>query len=368
LDAAAAPRVDLDFQGVVREYRLSSPDHGRGLAIHVGRDGSSGVLLADPSVSAKHAEIVFVNGRYSIKDSGSTNGAWVNGVRLQAHEQRMLKDGDRLKIGRYEMTVRLPYELRLRKLETAMAQAVSYNEVFQVLNEQGFGDAASKAKAILLLPVSVNERMEQLRGAIPHDGGLLIKLEAFLLRHEIVRVRSLYFPKLTPSSAWTPVRGWPLARPGPFVRRSVRPPAPDERRGLSSLGRSDREARALPPGLPIGGRIHAGRFSQNLRFEGPGRASLLRGLALKEDQKQDLKYRGVTPDLLLERPWRKFQVSPLLDTALEPFHGAIGGRLNWEAMETECRPPSPTKPTSPPRRAARERGQSSTTNTRPSSR
>ncbi|HEX5038224.1 MAG TPA: hypothetical protein VFX30_13790, partial [bacterium] len=39
LDEAAAPRVELDFQGVVREFRLSSPDHGRGLAIHVGRDG-----------------------------------------------------------------------------------------------------------------------------------------------------------------------------------------------------------------------------------------------------------------------------------------------------------------------------------------
>ncbi|HEX5037158.1 MAG TPA: T3SS effector HopA1 family protein, partial [bacterium] len=207
--------------------------------------------------------------------------------------------------------------------------------VFQVLNEQGFGDAASKAKSILLLPVSVNERLEQLRGAIPHDGGLLIKLEAFLLRGEIVRLRSLYFPHLTPPQALdTGTRlAASLAQARTFADLSDRLLRTNEeafRPWIEAIAKLER--------YRLGYKLEEGFaldvFPKTFGLYDQVARLFFEGLALKEDQKQDLKYRGVTPDLLLERPWRKFQVSPLLDAALEPFHGAIGGRLNWEAMET----------------------------------
>jgi hypothetical protein len=47
----------------------------------------------------------------------------------------------------------------------------------------------------------------------------------------------------------------------------------------------------------------------------------------------DLHWRGVTPDLLMDRPWRSRTVAPLLGNALEAFRGIISERLSLDAME-----------------------------------
>jgi hypothetical protein len=45
----------------------------------IGREGSSGVILPDPSVSARHATISRSGGVWLLRDVGSTNGTLVNG-------------------------------------------------------------------------------------------------------------------------------------------------------------------------------------------------------------------------------------------------------------------------------------------------
>jgi pSer/pThr/pTyr-binding forkhead associated (FHA) protein len=48
--------------------------------ITIGRDTSNAISLSqDTSVSRKHAEIIYENGQYILRDSGSTNGIFVNG-------------------------------------------------------------------------------------------------------------------------------------------------------------------------------------------------------------------------------------------------------------------------------------------------
>jgi ABC-type multidrug transport system ATPase subunit len=61
------------------------------------------VVVAHPIVSKKHAEIVKQNGKILIVDLGSTNGTFVNGIRIKRHE---LQELDRVVIGPSELHFR----------------------------------------------------------------------------------------------------------------------------------------------------------------------------------------------------------------------------------------------------------------------
>ncbi|KAA0233935.1 FHA domain-containing protein [bacterium] len=64
----------------------------------IGRDPSSGILLADPSVSGHHATIQRTTGGWKLTDAGSTNGTFVNG---QAIDRRgvLLREGELIAFG-----------------------------------------------------------------------------------------------------------------------------------------------------------------------------------------------------------------------------------------------------------------------------
>jgi diguanylate cyclase (GGDEF)-like protein len=65
--------------------------------IDVGRGSAAGLILDADSVSRKHARIERFGGGHKIVDMGSTNGTYVNGVKVKEH---ILKDGDRIGIGK----------------------------------------------------------------------------------------------------------------------------------------------------------------------------------------------------------------------------------------------------------------------------
>jgi predicted component of type VI protein secretion system len=62
----------------------------------VGRLPGSILQIDDASVSSNHAEIHFEDNHFFIRDSGSTNGTFVNGVKT---ETAMLNHGDELRFG-----------------------------------------------------------------------------------------------------------------------------------------------------------------------------------------------------------------------------------------------------------------------------
>jgi two-component system, cell cycle response regulator len=81
---------------------LSGPRLGHRLvlgdaAVDVGRGSAAGLILDADSVSRKHARIERFGGGHKIVDCGSTNGTYVNGVRVK---EQLLKDGDRIGIGK----------------------------------------------------------------------------------------------------------------------------------------------------------------------------------------------------------------------------------------------------------------------------
>jgi hypothetical protein len=68
----------------------------------IGRHHSCDVVLCDPSVSRRHARLVFRDGSWVLQDLASTNGTAVNGVRVGRCE---LRPGDHLALGDEQLKV-----------------------------------------------------------------------------------------------------------------------------------------------------------------------------------------------------------------------------------------------------------------------
>jgi pSer/pThr/pTyr-binding forkhead associated (FHA) protein len=73
--------------------------------ISIGRDPSSRVQLPDASVSLRHALLRPSSNGYVVVDENSTNGTFLNSVRLMSGASKLLADGDKLQIGRARLRV-----------------------------------------------------------------------------------------------------------------------------------------------------------------------------------------------------------------------------------------------------------------------
>jgi len=62
----------------------------------VGRIPENMLQIEDASVSSRHAEILFENNAWFIRDIGSTNGTFLNGAKI---EHALLNHGDELRFG-----------------------------------------------------------------------------------------------------------------------------------------------------------------------------------------------------------------------------------------------------------------------------
>jgi pSer/pThr/pTyr-binding forkhead associated (FHA) protein len=54
---------------------------------------------AQSGVSRRHAAILIYQDMHLLQDLGSTNGTWLNAVRLPPHSSHMLKSGDMIQLG-----------------------------------------------------------------------------------------------------------------------------------------------------------------------------------------------------------------------------------------------------------------------------
>jgi pSer/pThr/pTyr-binding forkhead associated (FHA) protein len=53
----------------------------------------------EAGVSRRHLQITYRNGGVYAADLGSSNGTWLNGIRVFAHSERLLRSGDELRLG-----------------------------------------------------------------------------------------------------------------------------------------------------------------------------------------------------------------------------------------------------------------------------
>jgi Protein of unknown function (DUF3662)/FHA domain len=80
---------------------------GSGGAV-LGRSRDCDIVVADPNVSRRHAEVRPSGGSWIVRDLGSTNGVKVNGRRLDPARPQSLKPGDVLELG----TSRITFDLK----------------------------------------------------------------------------------------------------------------------------------------------------------------------------------------------------------------------------------------------------------------
>ena len=67
--------------------------------LSIGRNPENLLQLELPTISGKHARIVYEGGSYFLEDHGSTNGTYLNGSKIK---RQQLKDGDRIRIDSIE--------------------------------------------------------------------------------------------------------------------------------------------------------------------------------------------------------------------------------------------------------------------------
>jgi len=72
----------------------------------VGRAETAAVPILDPQVSRNHATLTITASEARVEDGGSSNGTFVNGVRVPAGGS-VLKTGDKLRFGAVEFTIEL---------------------------------------------------------------------------------------------------------------------------------------------------------------------------------------------------------------------------------------------------------------------
>lgn len=68
--------------------------------VSIGRNPGNTIRVNNPSISRKHAKIVYDTGRITLYDLNSSNGSYVNGNRVQ---NQVLEDGDRIRTGEFPL-------------------------------------------------------------------------------------------------------------------------------------------------------------------------------------------------------------------------------------------------------------------------
>jgi hypothetical protein len=89
-------RLTLQLENrVLREYAI-------GTLATIGRVADNTIVIDSPAVSSHHASVVNDGGFFAVEDLQSTNGTFVNGVRVS---RRILKDGDVLQVGDHRLVL-----------------------------------------------------------------------------------------------------------------------------------------------------------------------------------------------------------------------------------------------------------------------
>ncbi len=79
-------------------------------SFYIGRINGNDMIMPDYAISKRHAIIDIEDGKYYLRDAGSTNGTKINGSRM-AKKRVLLKDKDVVGFARYEFTFLYPKSL-----------------------------------------------------------------------------------------------------------------------------------------------------------------------------------------------------------------------------------------------------------------
>ncbi len=147
---------------VVRD-KNGEHDHFIEGTVTLGRHPRSAICLHDPLVSKKHAIIHKIGGQYLYEDLGSSNGSFLDGVRIYKHK---LQDGDVVTLGKVTLTFYVESE------EEKLAKLVNISRVSE---SSTFHDRIEVSSVEEFLP----------EDAVTDLGQLRVDYEKLRLGHEL---------------------------------------------------------------------------------------------------------------------------------------------------------------------------------------
>jgi diguanylate cyclase (GGDEF)-like protein len=162
----------------------------------IGRGREADISLADTGLSRRHCEITREEGRYLIRDLGSTNGTVVNGRRVQVWPLRV---GDRVQLG---PNVVLQFALfdeteetlarRLYEASTRDALTGAFNRRFLLERLDAEISYAHRHASPLTLLVIDLDHFKQVNDRHGHEGGDAVLREFSALVMSMIRVEDVF--------------------------------------------------------------------------------------------------------------------------------------------------------------------------------
>ena len=108
----------------------------------IGRDERAGIVIESRAVSLRHCTVAAVPGGVRLQDLGSTNGTFVNGIRVA---EAVLKNGDRLRIGDVEFVVDcdtpVGFSTAVRHVEKQFASGKGFHTLLNEIAAESRKDA-----------------------------------------------------------------------------------------------------------------------------------------------------------------------------------------------------------------------------------
>lgn len=112
----------------------------------IGRGAGSDVRLPDSSVSVRHASLRAQGSEFVVVDEGSTNGTFVGSVAVAARTSRIVRSGDRLRLGRVWLELRVEHAPVTRDVAAA-TRDIALALVARALDSRG-ADRTMKVQVV----------------------------------------------------------------------------------------------------------------------------------------------------------------------------------------------------------------------------
>ncbi len=167
-----------------------------GRTVRLGRDPTCQVIIDDPHISRVHAEISCKDGNtILIRDTGSTNGIFVNGKRIT---EQQLNDGDKILIGTrlyfkfcYQDAVDQSYQQNLFRAANIDGLTQLYNKKYfiDVLAKE-FSFSRRNKQALSLLMVDV-DHFKKVNDTYGHMAGDLVLKSIGAFLHQQLRLENI---------------------------------------------------------------------------------------------------------------------------------------------------------------------------------
>lgn len=125
-NAAAAPALNDDICAWLSSdgKQITEIKH----QLTIGRSEPAELVISDPAINRSHAEIRKFDGRFVLCDLNSTNGTFLNGLKITRYQ---LTDGDHIRIGNQDFI----FNTKLVKRENTCVESIPVQDRFAVMSD-----------------------------------------------------------------------------------------------------------------------------------------------------------------------------------------------------------------------------------------